>query len=123
TTAGRVQPIYTIIFLSTDGGAFGNLGAAEFAAHSPHRQDVVAVVNLDAIGAPAAPRLELAGDTPHSPAPSLALTLANEVAAEAGSAPSRPSALQQLIDLGFPFSLYDQAPFVARGIPAVTLTT
>ena len=31
--------------------------------------------------------------------------------------------LEQLIDLGFPFTLYEQGPFVARGIPAVTLTT
>jgi hypothetical protein len=31
--------------------------------------------------------------------------------------------LRQLVDLGFPFSLYEQAPFVARGIPAVTLTS
>jgi hypothetical protein len=31
--------------------------------------------------------------------------------------------LGQLIDLGFPFTLYDQGPFLAAGIPAVTLTT
>jgi hypothetical protein len=29
----------------------------------------------------------------------------------------------QLVDLAFPFTLYEQGPFVARGIPAVTLTT
>ena len=29
----------------------------------------------------------------------------------------------QLIDLGFPFTLGEQGPFVARGIPAVTITT
>ena len=122
TAAGRVQPIYTIIFLSTDGGAFGNLGAAEFATRSPHRSDVVAAINLDAIAAPAPPRLELSADAPRSPAPSLVETLASEIVAETGSAPARASALRQLIDLGFPFSLYDHAPLVARGIPAVTLT-
>jgi hypothetical protein len=31
--------------------------------------------------------------------------------------------IDQLIDLGFPFTLYEQGPFVARGIPAITLTT
>jgi hypothetical protein len=122
TAAGRVQPIYTIIFLSTDGGAFGNLGAAEFATRSPHRSDVVAAINLDAIAAPAPPRLELSADAPRSTAPSLVETLASEIVAETGSAPARASALRQLIDLGFPFSLYDHAPLVARGIPAVTLT-
>ena len=33
------------------------------------------------------------------------------------AAPARPSALGQLVDLGFPFSLYEQAPFLARGRP------
>ena len=31
-------------------------------------------------------------------------------------------ACAQLLDLGFPFTLGEQGPFVARGIPAVTLT-
>jgi hypothetical protein len=31
--------------------------------------------------------------------------------------------LAQLIDLGFPITLYEQGPFVARDIPSVTLTT
>ena len=50
---------HTIVFLSTDGGAFGGLGAARFAARSPYRDRVVAVVNLDAIGGrrPAAARV------------------------------------------------------------------
>ena len=37
----------TIVFLSTDGGAFGGLGAARFAERSPYRDRTVAVVNLD----------------------------------------------------------------------------
>src|SRR5437868_4179225 len=122
-TAKRVHPSYTIAFLSTDGGAFGGLGADEFVRRSPYRQNVVAVINLDAIAAAGAPRLEFAGDTPRSPAPELLATAASQIAAETGHAPSRPSALRQLVDLGFPFSLYEQAPFVARGIPAVTITT
>jgi hypothetical protein len=31
--------------------------------------------------------------------------------------------LRQLVDLAFPLSLYEQAPFVGRGISAVTITT
>jgi hypothetical protein len=119
----RVQPTFTIIFLSTDGGAYGNLGAAHFAAHSPYRDGVVAVVNLDSIASSGAPRLEFAGDTPRSPAASLLETVAAQIQQETGHQPSRPGMLPQLIDLGFPFSLYDQAPFVARGIPAVTVTS
>jgi hypothetical protein len=45
------------------------------------------------------------------------------VAAQTGRAPARPGFLHQLVDLGFPYSLYEQAPFVAEGVAAVTLTT
>ena len=37
--------------------------------------------------------------------------------------PLRPSASRQLLDLAFPFSLYEQAPFVGRDVSALTLTT
>jgi hypothetical protein len=121
--ARRVRPNYTIVFLSSDGGAFGSLGAAQFAAHSPYRNDVVAVIDLDAIAAAAPLRLQLAGDRPRSPAASLVATAANEIQQETGAPPSRPSAFQQLIDLGFPFSLRGQGPFVARGIPAIGITS
>src|SRR5204863_2967933 len=33
--SGALHPNHTILFVSTDGGAFGSLGAAWFAAHSP----------------------------------------------------------------------------------------
>ena len=119
----RVRLPYSLIFLSTDGAVDGGLGAAEFAANAPERRSVVAVINLDAIGGSAQPRLELAGDTARSPSASLVETLRTELATQTGADPTRASALRQLVDLGFPFSLYEQAPFVARGIPAVTVTT
>src|SRR5262249_14178769 len=50
-------------------------------------------------------------------------TAAARVAEQTGSGPHRTSALGQLTDLGFPFSFYEQGPLVARGVPAVTLTT
>lgn len=121
--AAQLTLPYSLLFLSTDGGIYGGLGAAEFAAHSPARTDVIAVVDLDAIAGHGRPRLVLAGDTPRSPATGLVETVRAQIAAETGSDPGRPSALRQLVDLGFPFSPYEQAPFVARGIPAVTITT
>jgi hypothetical protein len=114
---------YSLLFLSTDGGVYGALGAEEFATHAPERQDVIAVVDLDAIAGHGRPRLELTGDTARSPAAGLVETVRARLAAETGADPLRPSALRQLVDLGFPFSPYEQAPFVARGIPAVTITT
>jgi hypothetical protein len=113
----------TIVFLSTDAGAFGAVGAEEFVRSSPWARGVVAVVNLDAIAGAGRPRLEIAGDEPRSPARTLAETAAVRVVEQTGRRPERPSAFRQLIDLGFPFSLYEQAPFVARGIPAITLTS
>ena len=119
----RARPTHRIIFLSTDGGAFGGLGAEHFAADPVQSRDVVAVVNLVALGGKGRPRVEIAGDSPRSPAVSLVETTATRVLDQTGSMPTRPSALRQLVDLAFPFSMYEQAPFVARGIPAVTLTT
>jgi MFS family permease len=120
---GSVSPAHTLVFLSSDGGAFGSAGAAAFAEHPAYRDRIVAVVNIDTIGGPGRPRLELAGDEPRSPAATLVETAAERVLAATGTEPRRPRALWQLVDLAFPFSLYEQAPFVARGIPAITLTT
>ncbi len=121
--SGALHPNHTILFVSTDGGAFGGLGAAWFAAHSPLRHDVAAVVDLDSVGGPGEIRLEPDGDTPRTASGTLVETAAARVAAQIGRRPARPSILRQLVDLAFPFSLYEQAPFIAKGIGAVTLTT
>jgi Peptidase family M28 len=121
--AAQLTLPYSLLFLSTDGGVYGGLGAAQFAEHAPERQDVIAVIDLDAVAGAGRPRLEIAGDTPRSPSVGLVETVRAQLAAQTGSDPLRPSALRQLVDLGFPFSPYEQAPFVARGIPAVTITT
>ena len=47
--ATGVKPQHTIVFLSTDGGAFGGLGARHFVEHAPEAKNVLAVVNLDTI--------------------------------------------------------------------------
>jgi Peptidase family M28 len=117
------DPNHTIVFLSTDGGAFGALGADHFARSTRWRDRVVAVVNLDAIAGDASPRLEVAGDRSRAADPALVRTAANRVLEQTGREPRHASALGQLIDLAFPFSLYEHAPFVGRGIPALTLTT
>ena len=119
----QLSPNHTILFLSTDGGAFGGVGAAWFAAHSPFRNDVAVVINLDAVGGSGRIRLEFGGDIPREPSGTFMQTIAARVAAQTGRLPARPSVLRQLIDLGFPFSLYEQAPFLAQGIAAITLTT
>jgi hypothetical protein len=119
----QAQPTHTLVFVSTDGGDFGALGAAHFAESSPYRENALAVISLDALAGAGRPRLLIAGDTARSPSASLVRTAAVRVLEQTGTEPLRDSALRQLLDLGFPFTLGEQGPFVARGIPAVTLTT
>jgi hypothetical protein len=120
--SGRlVRSAHTIVFLSTDGGAFGGLGAERFIEHAPF--PVVATINLDAIGGKGPPRVVITGDTPRSPPAAFVDTAARRVLEQTGVAPRRASIVNQLIDLGFPFTLYEQGSFVAHGNPAVTLTT
>ncbi|HEU5363317.1 MAG TPA: M28 family peptidase [Gaiellaceae bacterium] len=118
---GGIRSGHTIVFLSTDAGAFGGLGALRFAQKPPFR--VVAAIDLDAIGGTGRPRIEIAGDSPRSPAASLVATAARRVQEQTGIDVAHASVVAQLIDLGFPFTLHGQGPFVARGIPALTLTT
>lgn len=118
----RPRPAHTIVFLSTDGGAWGSAGAERFASSRLFRNRVVAVINLDSIGSAGPVRLQLAGDAPRSPSMTLLGTADARIAEHTGGQPQRPSGLRQLVDLAFPFSLYEQAPFVARGISAVTIT-
>jgi hypothetical protein len=123
STSRRVRPAHTIVFLSTDGGALGGVGAAHFAEHSPLAREVVAVIDLDAIAGPGRTRLEFSGDRPRMPSAGLLATAAARVLEQGDDTAQRPSALHQLLDLAFPFSFYEQAPFLARGISAVTLTS
>ena len=124
TGPARVEaPAHTIVFLSTDGGTSGSLGAARFAADPRWRRRVIAVINLDAIGGRQGARIELSGDRARSPAPSLVQTAAARIAEQMGHQPRHTGPFGQLLDLAFPYSLYDQAPFVGHGIPAITITT
>jgi hypothetical protein len=116
------SPTHTIVFVSTDGGAFGGFGAARFLDTSPYRARLAAAVNLVAVGGPGDLRVEIAGDRPRSPDATLVQTATTAIA-RLGLDPARTSPAGQLIDLAFPFSLYEQAPFIGSGIPAVTLTT
>ena len=123
TIASRPTPEHTLIFLSSDGGAYGGFGAERFAATSPLRDAVRAVVSLDALAGSARPRLEISGLAPRSPAPALVRTADVRVEDEIGAAPAYPGWLTQLANLGIPFGYGEQAPFLGREISALRLTT
>jgi hypothetical protein len=116
-----LSPLHTLVFVATDGGAFGALGARHFAA--THQGHVLAVIDLAALGGRGPPRLVLAGTQPRLAAPGIVETAAERILEQTGERPQRPSALAQLIDLAFPFTLHEQGPLLARGLPALTLTT
>jgi peptidase M28-like protein len=120
---GNSSLTHSVVLLSEDGGAYGSLGAAEFARDSGLGDRLAAVINLDAIGGSGAPRLEFAGETSRTPAATLVATAESAVTTQAERQPERPSAGAQLVDLAFPFTLYGQGPFIAQGVPAITLTS
>jgi Peptidase family M28 len=118
-----INMAHTILFVSTDGGAWGGLGAAELARSDAFREDVLAVVNLDSVGGRGEPRVELAGDDSRSPAAALVATADASILAETERPAGHTSAFYQLLDLAFPFSLYGQAPLLGEGTSSLTLTT
>jgi hypothetical protein len=123
TTESARTPLHTLVFLSTDAGAYGSLGAARFAAHSPFARRAVAVVSLDGLGGRAAPRLEVAGLDRHSPPPALVRTAAARIASETLREPSHAGVLSQLVFLGLPFGFGEQATLLEEGVPALRITT
>ena len=123
TAAGRAQPQHTLVFLSADGGAFGGVGAARFAGHERFRNRILAAVVLDGLAGSRRPRLELAGDGSHSPAPALVQTAAARIVEQTRREPAQPSVLRQLVDLALPFGYGDQGPLLGAQISALRLTT
>lgn len=119
--ARAVQPQHTLVFVATDGGAFGDLGARRFA--QVHPGHVVAAVVLTALAGAGQPRLVLAGDEPRLASPPFVETAAERVLAQSGQRPAHPAGIWQLVDLAFPFTLHEQGPLLARGMPALTLTS
>jgi hypothetical protein len=116
-----VSPVHTLVFVATDGGAFGALGARRFA--QTHKGHVIAAIDLTALAGRGPPRLVLTGAEPRLASSALVETASQLVLDQAGVRPLRPGTLAQLIDLAFPFTLYEQGPLLARGIPALTLTS
>jgi hypothetical protein len=116
-------PAHTLVFLSTDGGAFGAIGADRFAHLPGARQRIAAVIVLDSIAGDGPVHVLFNGDSPSSASPILVATAYQLLGDQPGIELSNPGSVHQLLDLAFPFSLFEQAPFVSEGIPAVTITT
>jgi hypothetical protein len=123
TTESARTPLHTLVFLSTDGGAYGSLGAARFAEHSPLARAAVAVIVLDGLAGRARARLEIAGLDRNSPPPALVRTATERIEAEVGREPARAGLLRQIVSLALPFGYGEQAPLLGAGLPAIRVTT
>ncbi len=118
-----ITAAHTIVFIAADGGSYGNLGAAALAQDPAFQEATLAAVGLDSLGSTGRIRLMLAGDDGRSPSGVLAATADVSVLRQTGVRATHASGLEQLLDLAFPFSLYDQAPLLGDGVSALAITT
>ncbi len=114
---------HRLLFLWTDGDAEGGLGAADFVARH-EVDDLIGVVGVRAVAPNGATALRVEGwsDSPRLAPPWLWL-LAAPATRSTGAPPAElPGALAQVLRLAAPLGGGLQAPFVAAGVPAVSLT-
>jgi hypothetical protein len=113
----------TVMLVSTS-GTIGEVGAAQL-ANRLGGQDVDAVITLGDLAGEhlsgSVVRSWSVGDLQTPPV--LRNTLAKFVHSQTGITVGSPGPLSQIIHLAFPFTLDQQAPFLAAGIPAVGLST
>ena len=116
TTAGK-----TVILASTDGALAGSAGARRLAAHLPAGYHVGAVIALDALGRDGPVRIRMDSDTVRQPAAGLVHGLRSVLIAHGVVDVKVPSLGRQAAGLLAPLGIGEQAPFIGRGIAAVTL--
>ncbi len=121
-TAGVLprRPLHRLVFLWTDGGAYGGVGARRFAERE-HRAAVALV--LDGVGGPATPRLRIAGAHRSTSAAGLLQTVALRVVDETGEHAAIPGVISQLVFLGLPSIGGEETLLLDRGVGAVGITT
>jgi hypothetical protein len=112
---------HTIALVSTSGAA-GGAGATELARTLPGPIDaVISLGDLVSSRAPSPAILPWSDGDAVAPT-MLRTTLSSALTGQANLHPTASSLPSQLLHLVVPSSLSEQAPFVSRGIPAVTLS-
>jgi hypothetical protein len=117
-------PQKTIIFLSTTGDASGGLGARHFLKEYGDPSDVVAVIALREVATRGATGIEIDGwSTASKTAPPwLWLLPAPAARVHANEKALLPGIVAQIVHLAVPTNPGSHAPFVAAGIPGITLS-
>ena len=116
--------MHTLVFLSSDGGAYGGYGAERFARTSPLRGSVKAVVSLDGLAgsARAARSSSPASGRARPPRPSCGRSTSAWRPSSGGRRPA-PAGSSSSSTSAMPFGYGEQAPFLAREISAIRLAT
>lgn len=115
----------TLLFASVDGATAGSAGTRQLIDGLPARTSVDVAINLSQPGAKrrTQPLLVTSSASASSPSAQLVETAAALLATEGQGATTREGALSGLARLAFPTGLGEQAPLIANGIDAITLTS
>jgi Peptidase family M28 len=115
----------TLVFVSTDAGSDGAIGAKQFAAAYPQRAQVDGVVVISQPGSatPTEPSLVDGSDGPQSANAQLASTGRVALTDQTTKVPTGETIFGELARLALPSGLGEQAPLIAGGIPAIALSS
>ena len=115
----------TLVFVSTDAGSDGAIGAKQFAAAYPQRAQVdgVVVVSQPGSATPTQPSLVDGSDGPQSANAQLASTGRVALTDQTTKAPTGETIFGELARLALPSGLGEQAPLISAGIPAIALSS
>lgn len=115
----------TLIFVSTDGGSIGALGARRFIDHYTDAGllDAAVVLSQPASPDPSTPLVVPWSTGPESTSASLALTATETVSEESGEPAGDERPLDDLFRLALPAALGEQGPLVESGLDAVRLSS
>ena len=115
---------YTVTVVATDGQAYGMLGAQRLIDTHPDPERIIAAVSLNNLGLDAYDSLGMSVAGVKEGYGPLWLQQTTQQAARAAGdlwVPEPFSELQQTLVQALPLAMTDQGPFVAAGVPAISL--
>jgi hypothetical protein len=110
-----------VVLVSTDGATAGNAGARYLARHPPPGLQPQAVLVLTGVGTPTPVRIRIGGEDTRLAAAGLVRSVETGLRDDGVADVRLPGLATQLLGLIAPLGVGEQAPFVRRGIPAVTV--
>jgi hypothetical protein len=115
----------TVVFVSTDGGELGALGARRFADDYSDAAllDAAVVLSQPASADPRAPLVIPWSGDPESSSAELVATAGEAVSTEVGLPPGDEGPLDELFRLALPAGIGEQAPLIEGGVDAVRLSS